>query len=106
MLNAKIKKSWESEMLMLFASMSFTTAIAFIRVPELSSKIFVYTNLFDYIYCIIGITNLILWLMSLDKAKLAMHNHEMTFAQLIIYWYIPLVLYILYYAFFPVMMGR
>lgn len=106
MLNTRIKKSWESEILMLFASVCFTTTLAFIRVPELSPKTFVYTNLFDYIYCIVGITSLILWLMSLDRAKFAMHDHQMTLAQLIVYWYVPLVLYVLYYAFFPVMMGR
>ena len=106
MITGNIKHTWRSGILTIFVSACFTTAIAFLRIPALNTDLFIFTNLFDYIYCIVGVTNLILWMMTLDKAKIAVQDKQLTRASMIIYWYVPLALYILYYAFFPVMMGR
>ena len=91
-------------MLTMFASACFTTAIAFLRLPALNNNLFIFTNAFSYIYCIVGVTNFVLWMMTLDKAKIAVQNKQLTRASMIIYWYVPLVLYVLSYAFFPVML--
>lgn len=99
----KIKKTWKSQILMMLVSVCFTSAIAFIKI---SSSMFVYSTAYDYIYCIVGGTNIILWVMTVDRAKIAVQQKQLSWKQLIVLWYAPLILYFLYYAYFPILARR
>ncbi len=99
-MSCELKKEWFKELQVLAVSMCLTTLMAFLHIDALSDKLFIYTNLFDLIYCIVGLVNVLRWAFSRDKA-LAMASKDEKLG-VNVRWIAALVAYVLYYAFFPV----
>lgn len=77
-MSCELKKEWFKELQVLAVSMCLTTLMAFLHIDALSDKLFIYTNLFDLIYCIVGLVNVLRWAFSRDKALAMASKDEKT----------------------------